>query len=335
MKLLVTGGAGFIGSNFVRYWRRVHPQDEIVVIDKLTQTGRKENLAEALSEIAFIEGDIAKIEDVTKAMPGIETIVHFAAEALVDRSLANPEAFVYSNVVGTFNLLEAARKNNIRFHHISTDEVLGQLALSSTEKWNEASKYDPRSPYSATKAASDHLVRSYFYSYGLPVTISNCANNIGPFMSPERLIPRAICRILSNQKVPVYTPGNQVREWLNVEDHCTAIDAILQKGKIGETYFIAPDNEELSNLEVIKMLLEIMKVSENSIEFVADRPGHDQKYALDHSKITTELGWKPKHDLRSTLETMVEWFTENRTWWEKDFQASETFYNSNRPKVTK
>ena len=331
MKLLVTGGAGFIGSNFVRYWRRIHPQDEIVVIDKLTQTGRKENLAEALGEVTFIVGDIAKAEDVAKVMPGIETIVHFAAEALVDRSLANPEAFVYSNVVGTFNLLEEARKNNIRFHHISTDEVLGQLSLESTEKWNEESKYDPRSPYSATKAASDHLVRSYFYSYGLPVTISNCANNIGPFMSPERLIPRAICRILSDQTVPVYTPGNQVREWLHVEDHCTAINAILEKGKIGDTYFIAPDNEEFSNLEVIKMLLGIMKVPESKIEFVADRPGHDQKYALNHTKITSELGWKPKHDLHSTLESMVTWFTENRNWWAKDFEQSEKIYNLKRP----
>ncbi len=330
MKILVTGGAGFIGSNFVRYWLSTHPEDEITIIDKLTSTGRKDNLAGVDSKVTFLQKDIAVKEYAEQAVEGQDLIVHFAAEAMVDRSLSNPSDFVFSNVVGTFNLLEAARKNNTRFHHVSTDEVLGHLPLESKEKWNEKSPYDPRSPYSATKAASDHLVRAYYHSFNLPVTISNCANNIGPYMAPERLIPRAICRLLSGQNVPVYTPGNQVREWLHVLDHCEAIDLIISKGKIGETYFIAPDNEELSNLAVVKMLLEVMNLSLDRIELVPDRPGHDLKYALDHSKITNELGWTPKRNLKTTLVEMVDWFKNNTAWWESQFQEIEEFYNSKR-----
>jgi dTDP-glucose 4,6-dehydratase len=309
MKLLVTGGAGFIGSNFVHYWVKKYPNDELVVLDILTYAGKLENLESIKNKITFIKGDICNESDVDKAMAGCDVVVHFAAESHVDRSIKDPSVFVKTNVLGTQVLLEAAKKCQLkRFHHVSTDEVFGDLPLGSKEKWNENTPYNPSSPYSASKAASDHLVRAYHRTYGLPITISNCANNIGPRMYPEKLLPLAIINLLSGKKVPVYKPGNQVREWLNVEDHCSAIDLILQKGKIGETYFISPDNEELTNLEVIKKLLAVMGLDEGSIEFVADRPGHDQRYAMDHSKITKELGWQPKFGLEETLKQMVERF---------------------------
>ncbi len=308
-KILVTGGAGFIGSNFVHYWVNNHSNDEIFVLDKLTYAGNLENLENIKDKITFVKGDICDESEVDKAMKGIDTVVHFAAETHVDRSITDPGVFVRSNVLGTQFLLDAAKKHNVkRFHHVSTDEVFGDLPLGSKEKWNEATPYNPSSPYSASKAASDHLVRAYHRTFGLPITISNCANNIGSFMYPEKLLPLAITNLLAGKKIPVYAPGNQVREWLNVKDHCSAIDSILQKGKVGETYFISPDNEELTNLEVIKKLLKIMELGEERIEFVADRPGHDQRYAMDHSKITKELGWVPKYKLDETLKEMVDWY---------------------------
>jgi dTDP-glucose 4,6-dehydratase len=308
-KILVTGGAGFIGSNFVHYWAEKYPNDEIVVLDKLTYAGSLKNLEGA--NYQFIEGDICDSKDVAKAMAGCSAVVHFAAESHVDRSIVDPSIFVRTNVLGTQVLLDEAKKNNIKkFHHVSTDEVFGDLPLNSKEKWNEFSPYNPHSPYSASKAASDHLVRAYYHTFGLPVTISNCSNNIGPRMYPEKLLPLAITNLLNGKNVPVYKPGNQVREWLNVKDHCSAIDVILQNGKIGETYFISPDNQELTNLEVVKKLLEIMGLTEDRIDFVADRPGHDQRYAMDHSKITNELGWKPKFNLNDTLTEMVRWYKE-------------------------
>ena len=309
MKILITGGAGFIGSNFVHYWVNNHPNDEIFDLDKLTYAGNLENLENVKDKITFVKGDICDESEVDKAMKGIDTVVHFAAETHVDRSITDPGVFVRSNVLGTQFLLDAAKKHNVkRFHHVSTDEVFGDLPLGSKEKWNEATPYNPSSPYSASKAASDHLVSAYHRTFGLPITISNCANNIGSFMYPEKLLPLAITNLLAGKKIPVYTPGNQVREWLNVKDHCSAIDSILQKGKVGETYFISPDNEELTNLEVIKKLLKIMELGEERIEFVADRPGHDQRYAMDHSKITKELGWVPKYKLDETLKEMVDWY---------------------------
>jgi dTDP-glucose 4,6-dehydratase len=308
MKLLITGGAGFIGSNFVHYWVEHYPNDQIVVLDKLTYAGNRENLAGAKNKITFIKGDICVVEEVEKAMAGIDTVVHFAAETHVDRSIVDPGVFVRTNVLGTQVLLDQAKKNAIkRFHHVSTDEVFGDLPLGSKEKWDETSPYHPSSPYSASKAAGDHLVRAYFRTFGLPVTISNCSNNLGPRMFPEKLLPLAITNLLAGKKVPIYKPGNQVREWLNVWDHCSAIDLILQKGQNGETYFVSPDNEELSNLGVIKKLLNIMGLPEDRIEFVEDRPGHDQRYAMDHSKITKELGWQPQFNLDQSLKEMVEW----------------------------
>ncbi len=318
MKLLITGGAGFIGSNFVHYWFKHHPQDKIVVLDKLTYAGNLENLESVKEKIEFIKGDICDAPTVDKAMAGVDAVVHFAAETHVDRSISGPEVFVRTNVLGTQVLLEAVKKHQVKkFHHVSTDEVFGSLPLDSSEKWNEQTPYNPRSPYSASKAASDHLVRAYYHTYGLPVTISNCANNIGPFMFPEKLVPLAITNLLEGKKVPIYKPGNQIREWLFVEDHCSGIEAILEKGKIGETYFIGPDNQELSNLEVVKKILKLMNLGEDQIEFIADRPGHDQKYALDHSKISKELGWQPKYKLDESLGKTIEWYKENEGWWKK------------------
>ncbi len=318
MKILITGGAGFIGSNFAHYWTKHHPEDSVVVLDALTYAGNLENLEEIKNKITFVKGDICDSKIVNGAMSEVDTVVHFAAESHVDRSVLDPQSFIRTNVLGTGVLLDAARANNVkRFHHVSTDEVFGHIELGSDERWNEQSAYNPRSPYSASKAGSDHLVRAYNITYGLPITISNCANNIGRFMFPEKFFPLAITHVLEGKKVPIYKPGNQVREWLHVDDHCSAIDLILQKGKIGETYFISPDNEELTNLEVIKKLLAFMGKDDSWVEFVGDRPGHDQKYALDHSKITSELGWKPQHDLDSTLKEMIDWYTQNRSWWEK------------------
>jgi dTDP-glucose 4,6-dehydratase len=318
MKILVTGGAGFIGSNFVHYWVKNHPDDEIVVLDKLTYAGNLDNLESVKDKIEFVKGDICNLAEVDKVMNGVDTVVHFAAESHVDRSIADPDAFVRTNVLGTQVLLNAAKKHNVkRFHHVSTDEVLGSLELDSKEKWNEQSPYNPRSPYSASKAASDHLVRAYYHTYNLPVTISNCANNIGPFMFPEKLVPLAITNLLEGKKVPVYKPGNQVREWLYVEDHCRGIEVILEKGQAGETYFIGPDNWEFSNLELVKKILSLMGLPEDNIEFVSDRPGHDQKYALDHSKITEELGWQPKYGLDEALKKTIEWYKANEAWWKK------------------
>ncbi len=324
MKILVTGGAGFIGANFVRYWAERYLKDKITVLDKLTYAGNLENLASVKNKISFIKGDICNEAVVDSVMRDTDVVVHFAAESHVDRSISGPDEFIRTNILGTHQLLKSALKNKIKkFHHISTDEVFGSLPLDSKKKWNEQTAYNPRSPYSASKAASDHLARIYFHTYGLPVTISNCANNIGPFQFPEKLIPLAITNILQGKKVPIYTPGNQVREWLYVEDHCSAIDLILEKGKAGETYFVGPDNPEFTNLEVIKKLLKLMNVSEDRIELVADRSGHDQRYAMDHSKITNELGWKPLFGLDESLKHIVEWYKNNQVWWRKPKNAKE------------
>lgn len=317
-KILVTGGAGFIGSNFVHYWVKNHPGDTIVVLDKLTYAGNLENLSPVIERIKFIKGDICSSSDIDNAMQGVDIVAHFAAESHVDRSISGPDPFIQTNIVGTHELLKAALRHQVkRFHHVSTDEVFGQLAIGSKDKWNEGSPYNPRSPYSASKAASDHLVRAYYATYGLPITITNCSNNIGPYSFPEKLIPLAITNLLEGKKVPIYKPGNQIREWLHVEDHCRAIDLILQKGEVGETYFVSPDNPELTNMEVIKKLLKIMDLPEDRIEMAPDRQGHDQRYAMDHSKITAELGWQPLHDLDETLRGMVEWYQANENWWKK------------------
>jgi len=319
MKILVTGGAGFIGSNFILYWFKNHPQDFIVNLDKLTYAGNLENLKsiQDSSNYQFIQGDICDGEVVNEAMRGIDTVVHFAAESHVDRSITEPGNFVRTNVLGTQVLLEAALKNNVkRFHHISTDEVYGSLNLEDKNIFNERTVYNPRSPYSASKAGSDHLVRAYYHTYNLPVTISNCSNNFGPYQFPEKLISLAITNLLEGKKVPVYGDGLYVRDWLYVEDHCRAIDLILEKGKIGETYCIGGLTEDLSNLSILQKIINLLGKTEDSLEYVKDRPGHDRRYALDWSKIKNELGWEPLHGFDEWLEKTIKWYQENKQWWE-------------------
>lgn len=320
MKLLITGGAGFIGSNFIHYWIKNNPEDQIVNLDKLTYAGNLENLKsiENNPNYKFIHGDICDAKVVNDAMQGIDTVVHFAAESHVDRSIQDAAPFIKTNVEGTFVLLQAAVNNKIsRFHHISTDEVFGALELGSSEKFNENTPYDPHSPYSASKAASDHLVRAYHDTYGLPVTISNCANNFGPYHFPEKLIPLAITNLMEGKKVPVYGDGLYVRDWLHVEDHCSAIEAILQKGKVGETYMIGSMTQDVPNIEIVKKILKIMSKDENNIEYVKDRPGHDRRYAIDWSRIHNEFGWNPKYSFDEALEMTVKWYNDNQDWWKR------------------
>ncbi|OGH55228.1 MAG: dTDP-glucose 4,6-dehydratase, partial [Candidatus Levybacteria bacterium RIFOXYD1_FULL_40_21] len=282
MRLLVTGGAGFIGSNFILYWFKNHPEDQVVNFDALTYAGNLENLIsiEKNPNYRFVKGDIANVNEVNSAMEGVDAVVHFAAETHVDRSISGPAPFVMSNVLGTQVLLDSARKNNIkRFHHVSTDEVFGQLELDSDEKFNESTCYDPRSPYSASKASSDHLVRAYFHTYNFPVTITNCSNNFGPYQFPEKIIPLAITNVLEEKKIPIYGDGLYVRDWLYVEDHCRGIDLVLSRGKIGETYCLGGMTEDINNLEVAKKIAGLLGKDETVIEFVKDRPGHDRRYA--------------------------------------------------------
>jgi dTDP-glucose 4,6-dehydratase len=333
MKILVTGGAGFIGSNFILYWMKNHPDDEIVNFDKLTYAGNLENLKEVQdkSNYSFFKGDVRDPIAVENAMQDVEVIVHFAAETHVDRSIMNPADFVETNVGGTQVLLDAAVKANVkRFHHVSTDEVFGTLELGSSDRFNEQTPYNPHSPYSASKAGSDHLVRAYADTYGLPVTITNCSNNFGPFHFPEKMIPLAITNLLENKKVPMYGDGLYVRDWLHVEDHARAIEAVLLKGKEGETYCVGglvKDGKEVSNLEVVKEILQILDKGEDMIEFVKDRPGHDRRYAIDWSKINRDLGWEPLYDFKTWLEKTVAWYKDNESWWKNVKNGSyEAYY---------
>ncbi|NCN58362.1 dTDP-glucose 4,6-dehydratase [Candidatus Roizmanbacteria bacterium CG22_combo_CG10-13_8_21_14_all_38_20] len=318
MKLLVTGGAGFIGSNFIHYWLKTHPDDQIINLDKLTYAGNLANLksVENNPNYQFIKGDITDAQIVAKAMGEIDTVVHFAAESHVDRSITGPAVFVQTNVVGTQVLLDAAVKAKIKhFHHISTDEVFGSLELGDKSEWTENSPYAPRSPYSASKAASDHLVRAYHVTYNLPVTITNCSNNFGPFHYPEKLLPLAITNILEGRQVPVYGDGLYVRDWLYVADHCRAIDAVLNRGEVGETYLVGAYHDEINNLDLIKLVLKLMGKSEEKIEFVKNRPGHDRRYAFDWSKIKNELDWKPKYEFEEALKLTIDWYKNNENWW--------------------
>ncbi len=316
MRLLVTGGAGFIGSNFVRFWLANHPGDTIVNLDALTYAGNAENVRGLDADRhTFIHGDIRDAEAVRKAMEGADTVVHFAAETHVDRSIDGSRIFLETNVLGTHTLLEEAKRCGVkRFHHISTDEVFGTLDLGDKRRFDERSPYDPRSPYSASKAASDHLVRSYFHTHGLPVTISNCSNNYGPYHFPEKLIPLMITNALRDIPLPVYGDGKNVRDWIHVEDHCAGIEAVLLNGTAGETYCLG-GNAERANIDVVKNILQILGKPESLIQFVEDRKGHDRRYAIDSGKAKKELGWEPKKTFEQGLEETVEWFKSNERWW--------------------
>lgn len=329
MKLLVTGGAGFIGSNFIRHWLEKHPSDQIINLDILTYAGHIASLTdvEKNPNYAFVKGDITDAALVDDIVSSVDMIVHFAAETHVDRSVLDPLIFVKTNIMGTQTLLEAARNHgNIRFHHISTDEVFGALPLDSDKKFSETTPYDPRSPYSASKAGSDHLVRAYFHTYDLPITITNCSNNFGPFQDPEKFLPRMITNLLMGEKVKVYGDGLYVRDWLYVVDHCTAIDAVLSKGEIGDTYTVGGLTKDVSNLDLTKKILQIMGKDESSIEFVKDRPGHDRRYAVDWTKINSKLGWSPSEDFDIRLKETVDWYKNNENWWKPIKEQSESIY---------
>jgi dTDP-glucose 4,6-dehydratase len=333
--LLVTGGAGFIGSNFVHYWLKNHPNDNVINLDALTYAGNLESLKDIESnpQYAFVEGSITDRELVDKIMDDVDVVVHFAAESHVDRSILNPGVFLETNVMGTQVLLDAALKHSIKhFHHISTDEVFGSLELNSATKFDEHTPYDPRSPYSASKAGSDHLVRAYGETYGLPFTLTNCSNNYGEYMFPEKLFPLAITNLIEDKKVPVYGDGLNVRDWLYVQDHCSAIDRVLTDGKQGETYLVGGLSADVPNVEVVKMILKLMDKSEEMIEYVKDRPGHDRRYAVDWSRLSRELDWKPSVTLEEGLARTIEWYKQNEWWWqplkEKNKQYFDTQYGS-------
>lgn len=320
MKLLITGGAGFIGSNFILYWLKNHSEDDIVNLDKLTYAGNLENLkaVEKNSHYAFIQGDICDSNSVDRAMRGTDIVVHFAAESHVDRSIMDPSAFMKTNVIGTYTLVESALKEGVkRFHHISTDEVFGSLDLTDPSKFSERTPYNPRSPYSASKAGSDHIVRAYYHTYGLPITITNCSNNFGPYQFPEKFIPLAITNILEGKKVPVYGDGLYRRDWLYVDDHCRAIDLVLNKGVVGQTYCVGGLTEDINNLTIVKKILALLGKDESFIEFVKDRPGHDRRYGVDWTKINKELGWKPQYDFDTWLVKTVEWYQDHEQWWKR------------------
>jgi len=318
MKLLVTGGAGFIGSNFIHYWLAKYPEDSIINLDALTYAGNLDNLLDLENNpnYKFVKGDICDADLINSLVKEVDTIIHFAAESHVDRSIINSADFIRTNVEGTRVLLEAAKNNgNKRFHHISTDEVFGALSFDAP-KFNEKTPYDPRSPYSASKAASDHLVRAYYHTHNLPITISNCSNNYGPYQYPEKLIPLFITNLLEDKKIPVYGEGQNIRDWIHVDDHNRGVDLILHNGKIGETYCLG-GNCERSNLQITKNILSLMGKGEEVIEYVIDRQGHDLRYAIDYLKAETELGFKPLISLEEGLLNTINWYKNNHTWWSK------------------
>lgn len=322
MKILVTGGAGFIGSNFVYYELDNYPNDEVICLDKLTYAGNLETLEIAMKnpKFKFVKGDIADrafIDDLF-ASEKPDVVVNFAAESHVDRSIENPEIFLQTNVIGTSVLMDACRKyGNIRYHQVSTDEVYGDLPLDRPDLFfTETTPLHTSSPYSASKASADLLVQAYYRTYKLPVTISRCSNNYGPYHFPEKLIPLMIANALNDKKLPVYGKGENVRDWLYVEDHCSAIDLIIRKGKIGEVYNIGGHNER-TNLEVVKTIIKELGKSEDLIEFVTDRPGHDRRYAIDPTKIHNELGWLPATKFDDGIKKTIDWYLTHKSWWEK------------------
>ena len=317
-RILVTGGCGFIGSNFIHHWLAEHPKDQVVNFDALTYAGNPKNVAsvEKNPHYRFVKGDIRDAKAVEGAMNDTDVVVHFAAESHVDRSIQTPLLFLETNVVGTAVLLEAARKRDVRrFHHVSTDEVFGDLPLGSKKKFNETTPYDPHSPYAASKAGSDHIVRAYGRTYGLPFTITNGSNNFGPYQHPEKVIPKFITNLILGKNLTLYGTGKNVRDWLHVEDYCKAIDLVLQKGRPGETYCVGGGNE-LDNLTLAATIAAAFgKKAADVVEHVNDRPGHDLRYAIDPTKIRTELGWTPTHSFDQSLQATIGWYKKNTAWW--------------------
>jgi dTDP-glucose 4,6-dehydratase len=320
VRILITGGAGFIGSNFVHFMLRKYSDYEIVVLDKLTYAGRKENLQDVWDKITFIKGDISKKEDVEKAVKDCDCIVNFAAETHVDRSIIDVGSFVLTDVYGIYNLLEAARKSDVsKFEQISTDEVYGHIKKGS---FKEEDALEPRNPYAASKAGAELLCRAYFETYGLPVIITRGTNNYGPYQHPEKFIAKTITYALLDKLIPIYGTGENIRDWLYVEDHCSAIDLALHKGKDGEIYNIA-SKEELRNIQVVKTILKLVAKSENLIELVKDRPGHDLRYSLDTSKIERKLGWKANVKFDEGIRKTIEWYIQNEWWWKPVIEKGE------------
>jgi dTDP-glucose 4,6-dehydratase len=325
-KLLVTGGLGFIGSNFVRLTLKERPEYEITVIDNMTYAGNPKTLEDIKDSITFVKADITNEKIIDKLVAKNDIIVHFAAESHNDNSLKDPWPFVNTNIIGTFRILEAVRKYKKRLHHISTDEVYGDLELNDSNKFSEKTPYNPSSPYSSTKASSDLLVRAWVRSFGIKATISNCSNNYGPYQHVEKFIPRQITNILNNEKPRLYGSGENVRDWIHVDDHNSAVHLILDKGKIGETYMIGADGEK-SNKEVLALILSFMKRKNDFYEQVSDRKGHDLRYAINAKKIRSELGWKPKYtNFEEGLEATISWYENNRVWWEEDKKTTEIRY---------
>jgi dTDP-glucose 4,6-dehydratase len=343
--LLVTGGAGFIGSNFVRYWLELHPEDRVINLDALTYAGNPENLKgiDDARNYRFVHGDIcdAKLLGALFDEEQIDTVVNFAAESHVDRSILGPEAFIRTNVFGTFALLEAAREawsdntDSCRFLHVSTDEVYGSLEPGEPA-FTEVHRYAPNSPYSASKASSDHLVRAYFHTYGLPVLTTNCSNNYGPYQFPEKLIPLVIINALEGKPLPVYGDGRNVRDWLHVHDHCRGIDAVLRKGEPGETYNIGGCNE-WANIDIVRVICahldEIRPADQprsDLITFVTDRPGHDRRYAIDASRIMSSLEWAPTYTFEEGVKKTIEWYIDHPDWWQRVRDGKyQEYYNDN------
>jgi dTDP-glucose 4,6-dehydratase len=333
MKFLVTGGAGFIGSNFVNYIAKKYPGYEIVVVDVLTYAGDRGRLAEVEDKITFVQADICDYEKMVGLMENVDVVVHFAAHTHVDRSIADPGPFLKTNIMGSDVLARAAIQQRVkRFHHVSTDEVFGTLAIGNTEKFNEKTPYSPRSPYSASKAASDHIIRAYGESYGLPYTITNCSNNYGPWDSPGRVIPVFIARALNNEPLPIYGKGQAVRDYLFVEDHCAAINLAIHDGKIGETYCVGGAAQR-NGTQVAEAILDALGKPRELIEFVADRPGHDMRYDIDPSYIEKVLGWKQSVSFEEGIKRTIEWYKAHAGWWQAYTKRFDLMRNQGMYKV--
>ncbi|NDZ97658.1 dTDP-glucose 4,6-dehydratase [Streptomyces sp. SID6673] len=326
MRVLVTGGAGFIGANFVLRTLEQRPDAAITVLDKLTYAANPATLASVSDRIDLVKGDIADADLVDDLVAATDLVVHFAAESHNDNSLADPSAFVQTNLVGTYSLLEAVRRHGVRYHHISTDEVYGDLDLDDPTRFTETTAYNPSSPYSSTKAGSDLLVRAWVRSFGLAATISNCSNNYGPYQHIEKFIPRQITNVLSGVRPKLYGDGLNVRDWIHVDDHNDAVWTIIDKGEIGETYLIGADGE-VNNRTVVETVLELLGQPADAFDFVTDRPGHDRRYAIDSTRLRTELGWRPQYvDFSAGISATIDWYRNNADWWQPNKQAVEQGY---------